>query len=131
MINLVLFKMSLKKELKIYGVGLWILAIADLSFGLLLLFLTQGHLFIAILTILIGSSLIFVGTLPFVFTDKKIFMAYAAAMVALLLQFLILNKMLGLSTWGSVFFLLMVGFFIGKAGLRPKMNQNKKRIIKN
>lgn len=118
--NLLFFDIGLEKELKLFGVLFEIFAIVDLLFGLFIIFFIQEQLFIGVLAVLIGFSLLLIGALPFFFVDKKIYNTYTAATVALLLQYLILNKTLGLSIWGSIFFFILIGFFTGKAVRKVK-----------
>lgn len=109
------YKLDPKLELRLYGMIMIVIACVELAFSLFILFDTQGKFFMFIISLLMGLILIPLGIKSFFTTNKKIYWIYTAAAGLLFFQYWILNDMIKAPELGSLVFILLMGYFAGKA----------------
>ncbi|MCZ3365464.1 MULTISPECIES: hypothetical protein [Methanobacterium] len=109
------YKLDPKLELRLYGIIMIAIACVELAFSLFILFYTQGKFFMFIISIFMGLILLPLGIKSFFTVNKKIYWIYAAAAGLLFFQYWILNDMIKSPELGSLVFILLMGYFAGKA----------------
>ena len=108
-------KLDPKLELRLYGIIMIAIACVELVFSLFILFYTQGKFFMFIIALLMGLILLPLGIKSFFTINKKIYWIYTATAGLLLFQYWILNDMIKSPELGSLVFILLIGYFTGKA----------------
>lgn len=114
LINYLLHEPNLKVEMLIWGVSIGVLALIELNFAFDIFLHIKGETLMLILSFLLGISFLSIAVLTFFVSTKKIYWAYAGAVIGALLQSLLLTDMSMSVLQIAVFFLPLI-YFVRKA----------------